>query len=104
MNNDMNDKLFGLYTLAELKYKRHFDNVNDDVLFPSGWYGNKNYQKKVHQQYILIFYIIYIFIKFIDCESICFKLELIIFICISNNAFRIKFWYFLPNCPFGPLI
>ena len=23
MNNDMNDKLFELYTLAELKYKRH---------------------------------------------------------------------------------
>ena len=46
MNNDMNDKLFELYTLAELKYKRHFDNVNDNILFPSGWYGNKNYQKK----------------------------------------------------------
>ena len=30
MNNDMNDKLFELYTLAELKYKRHFDNVNDN--------------------------------------------------------------------------
>ena len=47
MNNDMNDKLFELYTLAELKYKRHFDNVNDNILFPSGWYGNKNYQKKL---------------------------------------------------------
>ena len=47
MNNDMNDKLFELYTLAELKYKRHFDNVNDNILFPSGWYGNKNYQKKI---------------------------------------------------------
>lgn len=47
MNNDMNDKLFKLYTLAELKYKRHFDNVNDNILFPSGWYGNKNYQKKI---------------------------------------------------------
>ena len=45
MNNDMNDKLFELYTL--LKYKRHFDNVNDNILFPSGWYGNKNYQKKI---------------------------------------------------------
>ena len=32
MNNDMNDKLFELYTLAELKYKRHFDNVNDNIL------------------------------------------------------------------------
>ena len=47
MNNDMNDKLFELYTLAELKYKRHFDNVNDNILFPSSWYGNKNYQKKI---------------------------------------------------------
>mgnify|MGYP003475571659 FL=1 len=47
MNNDMNDKLLELYTLAELKYKRHFDNVNDNILFPSGWYGNKNYQKKI---------------------------------------------------------
>ena len=47
MNNDMNDKLFELYTLAELKYKRHFDNVNDNILLPSGWYGNKNYQKKI---------------------------------------------------------
>ena len=47
MNNDMNDKLFELYTLAELKYKRHFDNVNDNILFPSGWYCNKNYQKKI---------------------------------------------------------
>ena len=47
MNNDMNDKLFELYTLAELKYKRHFDNVNDNILFPSGWYSNKNYQKKI---------------------------------------------------------
>ena len=32
MNNDMNDKLFELYTLAELKYKRHFDNVNDNTV------------------------------------------------------------------------
>ena len=45
MNNDMNDKLFELYTLAELKYKKHFNNVNDNILFPSGWYGNKNYTK-----------------------------------------------------------
>ena len=49
MNNNMNDKLFELYVLAELKYKKHFNNVNDDDLFPSGWYGNKNYQKKIVQ-------------------------------------------------------
>ena len=47
MNNNMNDKLFELYTLAELKYKKHFNNVNDSELFPSSWYGNKNYQKKI---------------------------------------------------------
>lgn len=43
----MNDKLFELYTLAELKYQKHFSNVNDNELFPDGWYGNKNYQKKI---------------------------------------------------------
>lgn len=47
MNNNMNDKLFELYTLAELKYKKHFNNVNDSELFPSSWYGNNNYQKKI---------------------------------------------------------
>lgn len=47
MNNNMNDKLFELYTLAELKYKKHFNYVNDSELFPSNWYGNKNYQKKI---------------------------------------------------------
>ena len=47
MNNDMNDKLFELYTLAELSYKKHFSNLSNDELFPSGWYGNKNYQKKI---------------------------------------------------------
>lgn len=43
----MNDKLFELYTLAEIKYKKYFNNVNDNELFPSGWYDNKNYQKKI---------------------------------------------------------
>ena len=47
MNNEMNDKLFELYILAELSYKKHFNNLSDDELFPSGWYGNKNYQKKI---------------------------------------------------------
>ena len=47
MNNNMNDKLFELYTLAELKYKKLFSNVNDNELFPSNWYANKNYQKKI---------------------------------------------------------
>ena len=30
MNNNMNDKLFELYTLAELKYKKHYKNHNDN--------------------------------------------------------------------------
>lgn len=42
----MDNELFELYVLAELRYKKHFNNLNDDDLFPSGWYGNKNYQKK----------------------------------------------------------
>ena len=43
----MDNELFKLYVLAELRYKKHFNNLNDDDLFPSGWYGNKNYQKKI---------------------------------------------------------
>lgn len=47
MNNNINDKLFELYTLAELKYKKYFNNYNDYELFPSGWYGNMNYKMKI---------------------------------------------------------
>ena len=43
----MDNELFKLYVLAELSYKKHFNNLNDDDLFPSGWYGNKNYRKKI---------------------------------------------------------
>ncbi len=43
----MENKLFELYTLAELSYKKHFNNLNDDELFPSGWYGNKDYRTKI---------------------------------------------------------
>ena len=43
----MDNELFKLYVLAELKYKKYFNNVNDNELFPSGWYDNKNYQKKI---------------------------------------------------------
>ena len=42
----MNDKLFELYTLAELSYKNHFKNV-DSELFPSQWYEDKNYRVKI---------------------------------------------------------
>ena len=31
----MDNELFKLYVLAELSYKKHFSNLNDDELFPS---------------------------------------------------------------------
>ena len=43
----MDNELFKLYVLAELSYKKHFSNLSDDELFPGGWYGNKNYAKKI---------------------------------------------------------
>ena len=43
----MNNKLFELYTLSELTYKKHFHNLTDEELFPPEWYANKNYQKKI---------------------------------------------------------
>lgn len=47
MNNNIDDTLFDLYTLAELTYKKHFDNLTDYELFPSEWYGYNNYKKKI---------------------------------------------------------
>ena len=43
----MEDKLFELYTLAELAYKDHFKNINEEDLFPIGWYGNNDYRTKI---------------------------------------------------------
>ena len=44
-----NDKLFELYTLAELSYVKHFrDRVNNiDDLYPEGWYETKDYKTKI---------------------------------------------------------
>jgi len=44
-----NDKLFQLYTLAELAYKKHFEkNIdNTEYLFPENWYESKNYKLKI---------------------------------------------------------
>lgn len=43
-----NDKLFELYVLAELSYKRHFEKVvTEDNLFPKDWYKGKDYKKKI---------------------------------------------------------
>lgn len=47
--NKEDNKLFELYTLAELAYQNHFkssvDNIED--LYPIGWYENNNYMKKI---------------------------------------------------------
>lgn len=45
----MEDKLFELYTLAELSYQNHFKNIikNQEELYPVGWYENKNYKEKI---------------------------------------------------------
>lgn len=47
--NKKEDKIFNLYTLAELSYQSHFkDVVNDlDELYPTGWYENTNYEVKI---------------------------------------------------------
>ena len=47
MNNKDNNKLFELYTIAELAYKYHFKNLTDKDLFPPEWYEYKNYYKKI---------------------------------------------------------
>lgn len=45
----INDKLFDLYTLAELTYQKQFkDMVNElDELYPIGWYEINNYKIKI---------------------------------------------------------
>ena len=45
----MDNKLFELYTLAELTYEKRLKNlVNRKYkLYPIGWYENKNYQEKI---------------------------------------------------------
>lgn len=41
------NKLFELYTMAELSYKKHFNTTNEEDLFPIGWYENKDYKSKI---------------------------------------------------------
>jgi len=45
----MENKLFELYTLAELSYESLFKNIvkDRDELYPIGWYETKNYQEKI---------------------------------------------------------
>ena len=43
------DKIFKLYTLAELSYKKHFQIMveSKEKIFPESWYENKNYKEKI---------------------------------------------------------
>ena len=41
------DKLFELYTVAELLYKKKFNTTKEEDLFPIGWYENKDYKSKI---------------------------------------------------------
>ena len=47
MNEIENKKLLELYTLAELSYEKHFNNVNRDDLYPDGWFLSKDYKTKI---------------------------------------------------------
>jgi len=40
-----NDKILFLYTLAEISYKKHFN--NQEGIFPEGWYESKRYEEKI---------------------------------------------------------
>lgn len=46
---DNDNRLFKLYTLAELSYQKHFENKIEDkeLLYPEGWYSNQNYNLKI---------------------------------------------------------
>ncbi len=41
------DKLFELYTVAELSYKKKFNTTKEEDLFPIEWYENKDYKSKI---------------------------------------------------------
>ena len=43
------EKLFNLYTLAEISYEKSLQNKvkNLDDLYPLGWYEKKNYKEKI---------------------------------------------------------
>ncbi len=49
MNTNDEEKLFQLYTLAEMAYQKHFENKvkNVEELYPFGWYSDKNYKEKI---------------------------------------------------------
>ncbi len=41
------DKLFELYIVAELSYKKYFNTTKEEDLFSIGWYENKDYKSKI---------------------------------------------------------
>ena len=49
MNNLEQNKLFELYTLAELAYQKQFEKIVEDksILYPEGWYEKKDYKLKI---------------------------------------------------------
>lgn len=49
MNTNEEEKLFQLYTLAEMAYQKHFKNNVKDIeeLYPVNWYSDKNYKEKI---------------------------------------------------------
>lgn len=49
MNTNDEEKLFQLYTLAEMAYQKHFENKvkNIEALYPANWYSDKNYKEKI---------------------------------------------------------
>ena len=49
MNNLEQEKLFKLYTLAELTYQNHFKDLGGDneLFFQKEWYKKGNYKQKI---------------------------------------------------------
>ena len=47
MNKIDDDKLFELYTLAEISYQNHFKEIDINLLYPEGWYEKENYKEKI---------------------------------------------------------
>ena len=47
--NNTEEKIFNLYTLAEISYQKTLQNKvhNIDDLYPLGWYENQNYKEKI---------------------------------------------------------
>ena len=49
MSNLEQEKLFELYTLAEIAYNNHFKDLVEytELLYPSDWYAKNNYKEKI---------------------------------------------------------